>query len=209
MSSIPTSGAAFGELDELDRRILVALSQDGRRSAADLAKELGLSRQAVTDRIRRLEEAEVIRGYRADVDERALGLGVRAQIRFAVDGRLPRDKEGELVRRLKESPLVRSVYRVSGEDCFVALVVARRIEDVTALLAEVQATRTLQSSRTAFVLESIVDKPGLGPIDPALMALMAPATTGGVSGRRVRAVARRSRSTDGALPERHDKGKRS
>jgi Lrp/AsnC family transcriptional regulator, leucine-responsive regulatory protein len=183
------------DLDDVDRRILVALSQDGRRSAADLAKELGLSRQAVTDRIRRLEEAGVIRGYRADVDERALGLCVRAQIRLTLDGRLPREKEGELVRRLKESPLVREVYRVSGEDCFVATLVARRIEDVTALLSDVQATRTLQSSRTAFVLESVVDKPGLGPIDAALMALTVPAPTGAVSGRRARVVARRSRGS--------------
>ena len=43
-------------LDQTDRRILVALSRDGRRAAADLAKELGLSRQAVTDRIRGLEQ---------------------------------------------------------------------------------------------------------------------------------------------------------
>src|SRR5262245_636880 len=183
------SGPDF-ELDDVDRRILVALSQDGRRSAADLAKELGLSRQAVTDRIRGLEESGVIRGYRADVDERALGLGVRAQIRLTLDGRLPREKEGELVRRLRQSPLVREVYRVSGEACFVVTLVARRIEDVTALLSDVQATRTLQSSRTAFVLESVVDKPGLGPIDAALMALTVPA--GAVSGTRVRSVARRS-----------------
>ena len=182
---------ALVDLDDLDRQILVALSQDGRRSAADLAKELGLSRQAVTDRIRGLEESGVIRGYRADVDERALGLGVRAQIRLTLDGRLPREKEGELVRRLKESPLVREVYRVSGEDCFVVTMVARRIEDVTALLSDVQATRTLQSSRTAFVLESVVDKPGLGPIDAALMAVTVP--VGAVSGARVRSVARRSR----------------
>lgn len=191
MSQTAAVSESTVELDDLDRRILVALSQDGRRSAADLAKELGLSRQAVTDRIRGLEESGVIRGYRADVDERALGLGVRAQIRMTLDGRLPREKEGELVRRLKQSPLVREVYRVSGEDCFVATLVARRIEDVTALLSEVQATRTLQSSRTAFVLESVVDKPGLGPIDAALMALTVPA--GAVSGTRVRSVARRSR----------------
>ena len=53
-----------------------------------------------------------------------------------------------------------------------------------------QSTRTLQSSRTAFVLESVVDKPGLGPIDAALMALTVP--VGAVSGARVRSVARRS-----------------
>ena len=159
------------ELDDLDRRILVALSQDGRRSAADLAKELGLSRQAVTDRIRDLERRGVIRGYRADVDPAALGLGVRAQIRLTLDGRLPREKEGELVRRLKQSPLVREVYRVSGEDCFVAEVVCRRIQDVSAILGELQATRAVQSSRTAFVLEAVMEKGLLGPLEPELVEL--------------------------------------
>lgn len=181
-------------LDDLDRRILVALSQDGRRSAADLAKELGLSRQTVTERIRGLEESGIIRGYRADVDARALGLAMRAQIRLTLDAKLPKEKEAEVLRRLTESPLVRSVYRVSGEDCFVVLVVARRIEDVTALLADVQSTRALQSSRTAFVLESLTDKPGLGPIEPALMALTAMPPAGGISGTRVRVAARRSRA---------------
>lgn len=183
----------MSELDALDRRILVALSQDGRRAAADLAKELGLSRQAVTDRIRRLEEAGVIRGYRADIDPRALGLTVEAQIRLTLDAKLPREKEAEVLRRLRESPLVRSVYRVSGEDCFVVLVVARHIEDVTALLSDVQSTRALQSSRTAFVLESVTDKPGLGPVEASLMALSEPAPVGGVAGTRVRVAARRSR----------------
>ncbi|HKC12768.1 MAG TPA: AsnC family transcriptional regulator, partial [Vicinamibacteria bacterium] len=61
----------------MDRRLLLALSRDGRRTAADLAKDLGLSRQAVAERIRDLERREVIRGYRADVDPAALGLAVR------------------------------------------------------------------------------------------------------------------------------------
>lgn len=179
------------DLDQTDRRILLALSQDGRRSAADLAKALGLSRQAVTDRIRSLETRRVIRGYRADVDPAALGLGVRAQIRLLIDGRLPRQREAEVLRRLEQSPLVRSVYRVSGEDCFVVSVVARHIEDVTALLSEIQATRSLQATRTAFVLESVVDKAGLGPIDPALLALDGPAPAG--VGAAPRAGSRRSR----------------
>jgi len=59
---------------------------------------------------------------------------------------------------------------VSGEDCFVAEVICRRIEDVTALLRELQTTRAIQSSRTAFVLETVVDKGALGPLTPALVA---------------------------------------
>jgi Lrp/AsnC family transcriptional regulator, leucine-responsive regulatory protein len=155
-------------LDRTDRALLVALSRDGRRPAADLAKELGLSRQAVTERIRELERRGVIRGYRADVDPGALGLGVRAQLRITLDGKA-HQKEKEVLRRLTASPLVRSVYRVSGEDCFVADVICRCIEDVNALLQELQSTRAIQSSRTAFVLETLLDKGTLGPLTAALV----------------------------------------
>ena len=154
-------------LDRTDRALLLALSRDGRRPAADLAKALGLSRQAVTERIRELERRGVIRGYCADVDPVALGLGVRAQLRITLDGKTPQ-KEKEVLRRLTASPLVRSVYRVSGEDCFVADVICRRIEDVNALLLELQSTRAMQSSRTAFVLETVLEKGTLGALPPGL-----------------------------------------
>ena len=160
-------------LDATDRALLLALSRDGRRPAADLAKELGLSRQAVTERIRELERRKVIRGYRADVDPVALGLGVRAQLRITLDGKAPH-KEKDVLRRLTGNPLVRSVYRVSGEDCFVADVICRRIADVNALLLDLQGTRAMQSSRTAFVLETVLDKATLGPLTPSLLAEESP-----------------------------------
>ncbi|PYQ23706.1 MAG: AsnC family transcriptional regulator [Acidobacteria bacterium] len=149
-------------LDEVDRGLLLALSHNGRRSAAALAKDLGLSRQAVTERIRDLERRGVIRGYRADVDPLA--------VRITLDGAAPLAREKDVLRRLTANPLVRSVYRVSGEDCFVAQVLCRRIEDVNELLGELQATRALQSSRTAFVLETVLEKGALGPMEPPLVA---------------------------------------
>ena len=158
-----------GDLDAMDRRLLVALSRDGRRPAADLGKELGLSRQAVAERIRILERRGVIRGYRADVDPAALGLGVRAQVRISLDGSAALGKEREVLKRLTAHPMVRSVYRVSGEDCFVAEVVCRRIQDVSAILGDLKATRAVQSSRTAFVLEAVIEKGLLGPLEPALV----------------------------------------
>ncbi len=176
-------------LDTTDRRLVVALSRDGRRAAADLAKELGLSRQAVTDRIRDLERRGVIRGYRADVDPAALGLGVRAQVRISLDGKIDAGKEKDVLRRLTGHPMVRSVYRVSGEDCFVADVVCRRIEDVSAILGDLQATRAIQSSRTAFVLEAVMEKGLLGPLEPALVAAVDPPAAG--SRRAGRKAARR------------------
>lgn len=157
-------------LDDVDRRLVLALSRDGRRSAAALAKELSLSRQAVTERIRDLERRGVIRGYRADVDPVALGLQVRAQVRITLVGTAAAAREKEVLRRLTANPLVRSVYRVSGEDCFVVQLLCREIEDVRALLAELQSTRTLQASRTSFVLETVLEKGALGPLEPALVA---------------------------------------
>jgi Lrp/AsnC family leucine-responsive transcriptional regulator len=157
-------------LDSADRRLVQALSRDGRRSAAALAKELGLSRQAVAQRLKGLERRGVIRAYRADIDPGALGLLVRAQIRLALDGAAPREREKDLLKRLSTSPLVRSVYRVSGEDCFVAQVQCRRIEDVNDLLADLKKSRAVSSSRTAFVLETLVEKAGLGPVEGGLFS---------------------------------------
>lgn len=165
----PRKPAGVG-LDAVDRRLVLALSADGREAASGLARRLGLSRQAVAERIRDLERRGVIRGYRADVDPAALGLGVRAQIRLNLDGAAPGTREREVLRRLAASPFVRSVYRISGEDCFLVSVVCRSIADVNDLLAHLRAARGVQSSRTSFVLEALLDKSPLGPLETALAA---------------------------------------
>jgi Lrp/AsnC family leucine-responsive transcriptional regulator len=157
-------------LDAVDRGLVQALSASGREAASGLARRLGLSRQAVAERLRDLERRGVIRGYRADVDPGALGLTVRAQIRLNLDGAAPTGKEREVLRRLGASPYVRSVYRVSGEDCFLVFVVCRSIADVNALLAGLRATRAIQSSRTSFVLEAVLEKAPLGPLETGLLA---------------------------------------
>jgi Lrp/AsnC family leucine-responsive transcriptional regulator len=157
--------AAPVRLDAADRHLVEALSRDGRRSAARLAQELGISRQAVAQRIRELEKRGVIRGFRADVDPSALGLGVRADIRLTLNAGVPAKHEKELLRLIAADPRVRSVQRVSGEDCLIVQVLARRIEDVTAILGQLRATRALAGSRTSFVLETLVDRSSLGPAE--------------------------------------------
>jgi DNA-binding Lrp family transcriptional regulator len=166
----PSASGGF-RLDDLDRRLLSALSRDGRQAASALAKELSLSRQAVANRIRDLERSRVIRGYRADIDPHALGLRVRAHIRLTLDGTRSQRKEPEVMGKLRANPLVRSVHRVSGEDCFVIQVVCREIEDVNRVLAELLSTRAVQSSRTAFVLETILEKDCLGVLEGPLLGL--------------------------------------
>src|SRR5258708_30657855 len=98
---------AGGALDPVDRRLLLALSRDGRRTAADLAKDLGLSRQAVAERIRDLERREVIRGYPAHVDPAALRLALRAQVRLALSRGVSPEEGKEIPRPPPRRPPAR------------------------------------------------------------------------------------------------------
>jgi Lrp/AsnC family leucine-responsive transcriptional regulator len=117
-------------LDPTNRRLLDALSADARTSMVELGRRVGMSAPAVRDRIARLEEAGVIRGYRVDVDPAALGLPVAAWVRIRPGpGQLP--SIAELAAR---TPEVSECHRISGEDCFLLKVHVARIEDLENVL---------------------------------------------------------------------------
>ena len=107
---------------------------------------------------------------RTDVDPAALGLNVRAQLRLTLAGGAGPEKEREVIELLVAHPFVRSVIRVSGEDCFVVELICRHIADVNGLLVKLQATRSIQSSRTSFVLDTFVEKRGLGSVSEDLLS---------------------------------------
>ena len=107
-----------GLLDEVNRTILRLLAADARLSTAELARQVGMSAPAVRDRVTRLEEAGVIRGYRVDIDPAAVGLPVTAWVRIRPGpGQLPR-----ITELAREVPEVGECHRISGEDCFLVKV---------------------------------------------------------------------------------------
>ncbi len=125
-----TLGPLDGRLDALNVRILGELSRESRLSMTELARRVGLSSPSVTDRVRKLEEAGVIRGYRLDVDPAAMGLPVSAYIRIRPNpGQLP--KIAELARQI---PNVVECHRVTGEDCFILKVHIPAIDQLDRLL---------------------------------------------------------------------------
>ena len=69
-------------IDHTNRRLLAELQDDARLSIAELGRRVGLSSPAVAERIQRLEQLGVIRGYHADIDPRALGLALGAVVRI-------------------------------------------------------------------------------------------------------------------------------
>lgn len=117
-------------LDETNVRLLDALSADPRATAAELARRVGMSAPAVRERLTRLEQAGVIRGYRLDIDPAAIGLPVAAWVRIRPGpGQLP--KIAEIAAR---TPQVSECHRISGEDCFLLKIHVPAIEDLEAVL---------------------------------------------------------------------------
>jgi Lrp/AsnC family transcriptional regulator, leucine-responsive regulatory protein len=106
--------AIDGLLDAVNRRLLEELQADARLSLAELGRRVGLSAPAVGERLQRLQEEGVVRGYRAELDPGALGfpLGVIIRVRPAA-GEL--QKVADLARR---TPEVVECHRITGEDCF-------------------------------------------------------------------------------------------
>jgi Lrp/AsnC family leucine-responsive transcriptional regulator len=117
-------------LDDVNRRLLRELHAEPRITMSALARRVGMSAPAVTERVQRMERAGVITGYRMEVNPAALGLPVTAFARIRpAPGQLP--KIAELAAGLPE---VSECHRITGEDCFLVKVHAAAIEDLEATL---------------------------------------------------------------------------
>ena len=137
-------------MEEIDRAIVAALTVDGRLSYTDLAERVGLSVSAVHQRVRRLEQRRVIRGYTAVVDYEALGLPLTAFVAVRpVDPGAPDDAP----ERLSRLPEIESCYSVAGEDFYLLKVRVPSPLDLEGLL---QRIRTLAgvTHRTTIVLST-------------------------------------------------------
>ncbi|MET0132287.1 MAG: Lrp/AsnC family transcriptional regulator [Kibdelosporangium sp.] len=117
-------------MDEVNVRILAELHGRPRLSMSELARRIGMSAPAVTERVQRLEQAGVITGFRMDVDPAAIGLPVAALVRVRPGpGQLPK-----IIDAARETPQVVECHRVTGEDCFIMKVHAPSIAQLEEVL---------------------------------------------------------------------------
>ena len=116
--------------DEIDQLLISALMQDSRSSLKTLASLSGLSSPSVAERIRKLEEREVIKGYTVEVDPKAFGYQLQAIIRIRpLPGQLQ-----EVERQIQNIPQFTECDKVTGDDCFIARLHVRSIEQLDSLL---------------------------------------------------------------------------
>ena len=125
-----TYKALHEEIDTVNIRILEELQQDPRVTMSELGRRVGMSSPAVTERVRRLEEAGVIRGYCLDLNPTALGLPIVAYVRIRPNpGQLPR-----IAELAQQIPEVVECHRVTGEDCFILKVYIPAIDQLDRML---------------------------------------------------------------------------
>ncbi|WP_084368064.1 Lrp/AsnC family transcriptional regulator [Rhizobium sp. RU36D] len=123
------------KLDKFDRAILNALQDNARATNVELADKIGLSPSPCLRRVRMLEDAGIIRGYRADIDRRAAGLELTVFIAFKV-AHHTRDHAHEFQQALQAIPEVVSCYMISGQSDFMAEVVVENLAAYEALLTD-------------------------------------------------------------------------
>ncbi len=153
-------GTELPELDSIDRRILAELQEDGRMTNVELARRAEITAPPCLRRMRRLEEAGIIRGYHADTDPARLGWEITF---FAIVG-LESQKEAVLAafeREVAEWPEVRECHMIRGGGDFLLRLVARDTaheNELTQKLtggAHVSKVQTLQTIRTSRSLAGV------------------------------------------------------
>jgi Lrp/AsnC family leucine-responsive transcriptional regulator len=154
-------------LDEKDAKILEILQKDGRTTNVELARAVELTPSATLERVRKLEERGLIKGYTAILDPRALGLGLVAFVFIRVDD--PEDLIGRAegtAEELAALPSVLELHHLAGEDCFLVKVRARDTDDLYRVLRdELGRFKAIRSTRTTIVLKTVKETTAL-PLGP-------------------------------------------
>lgn len=140
-------------IDGIDAAILRILQENARTSNAEIGRQVGLATSAVFERIRKLEEKGIVRGYTAIVDPKPLEAGLLAFVLARAEERVGAHTTAEALAKIPE---VLEVHHIAGEDCAIAKV---RVKDTDALAKLLRddfgRVKTLKSTRTTIVLETI------------------------------------------------------
>ncbi len=147
-------------VEHLDRRLVDLLAVDGRMSFTDLGKATGLSTSAVHQRVRRLEDRGIIRGYHATVDPDALGLPLSALISVSpLDPAAPDD----VPERLTGIPEIEACHSVAGEESYVLKVRVATPGALEDLLGRIRSEANVRTRTTVVLSTPWEGRPPAGP----------------------------------------------
>ena len=117
-------------IDEIDRKVLTELQHDARVSYAELGRRVGLTTPAVIERVRKLEDAGVITGYRAEIDPAKVGLPITAFVRMSISG----VDYSHIIEVAEQSDEVLECHRGTGGDSFIMKVAVSSVEHLQEMI---------------------------------------------------------------------------
>jgi Lrp/AsnC family leucine-responsive transcriptional regulator len=144
----------FTAMDELDWNLLTLLQRNGRMSYTELARHVGLSVPAVTERVKRLEEDGVIEGYAARVNPAAAGYAVTALIAITV----PQPGKAKFIKLLEGIPEVIECHHVTGADSYIMRLAAIGMADLERLIGRINL---YGETRTSIIMSAPLPERGL------------------------------------------------
>lgn len=154
------NATASPPLDATSRRILRILVADARATYQAIADDVGLSRPAVMERVKRLEESGHILGYSARLDRAKVGYPVTAFIAVRYPANTAAGAEPVV---LAENPNILECHHVAGEDCYILKVAAPSLAELERVIRQLGELGQPVSTRTTIVLSSVFEKPGIAP----------------------------------------------
>ena len=139
-------------MDQIDRRLLTSLEENARQSFAELAEVVGLSKTPCWQRIRELERAGVIRGYRADIDALQLGLKVEAFVHVTLSS----GHHAEFEAAVRQHPAILQCFTTAGHAGYLMHVLVAGIEELDSLLRmEISQMPGVQRVETTVCMKTV------------------------------------------------------
>ena len=140
-------------LDEIDEKLLGLLRANARLPAAALARELGISRPAVHERIRKLEQAGIIQGYTI-ITAKTAGSGLRAHVLVGLDPKL----HDRAIAALRAFPAIRRLHTVSGDFDLLIELTAPSSEELDDVLTRIGHVAGVKQTKTSVLLSTRLDR---------------------------------------------------
>ena len=149
-------------MDDVDLKILSMVQENARIPHSEIARRTGISTSEISERIRKLEEEEIICGYEARLNPRALGLQLAAFVFVQTDLQAGGLEAADLLARI---PGVQEVHRIAGDDCYLVKLRVETTEKLEQVLRDkFNSIRAVNSTQTTIVLKTVKETSRL-PLD--------------------------------------------
>lgn len=139
-------------MDKLDYEILEIMKENSRETASNIGKRISLSVSAVSDRIRKLEDEGVTKGYTLVLNNRKLGLDVTALMEVSFEHPKYYDS---FVDKIRQNPYIVDCYYLTGDFDFILKISCKSSEHLESIHKEIKSINGVSSTRTNFVLKEV------------------------------------------------------